>query len=155
MLSYLWSGSQHFWVQCSAIVGIIEYEFGEVIQLLPGPCIFNGNTTSWHILVLLNKDSEMSQISQNVEFVQVNIYLDRELIATEGWCVLEFKRCLDRSCKKKHTENNEVQWSGSRSPRAASYWSLVEHGEKWSVSLLLKTFLRPHLCPLSNTLAVC
>lgn len=42
----------------------------------------------------------MSQISQNVEFVQVNIYLDRELIATEGWCVLEFKRCLDRSCKK-------------------------------------------------------
>lgn len=51
----------------------------------------------------------MSQISQNVEFVQVNAYLDRELIATEGWCVLEFKRCLDRSCKKKHTENNEVQ----------------------------------------------
>lgn len=42
----------------------------------------------------------MSQISQNVEFVQVNIYLDRGPIATEGWCILEFKRCLDRSCKK-------------------------------------------------------
>lgn len=33
---------------------------------------------------LLNKDSEMSQIDQNVEFVQVNTYVDRELIAIEG-----------------------------------------------------------------------
>lgn len=32
---------------------------------------------------LLNKDSEISQINQNVKFVQVNTYLDRELIATE------------------------------------------------------------------------
>lgn len=42
----------------------------------------------------------MSQINQNVELVQVNTYLDRELITTGGWCVCEFKRCLDRSCKK-------------------------------------------------------
>lgn len=42
----------------------------------------------------------MSQINQNVEFVQVNTYLDRELITTEGQCVFEFKRCLDRLCKK-------------------------------------------------------